>query len=189
MSKIIKNFFNYLYKKEKIKIIWFSFLIYFYGSTFIEGMMFHKKISFKLTIIVILIVLGVYLITLMLYILIFKPKKIKYKRWMYLFYMRLFEERKVKNGKTLNLFYKIEILLYLILGIFLSFIRKLNSDGSYYVTYYGKWWSVKLVAVYCIIFLIMSIFLYKKKIVTKNLLFINLVLLYFRIFLMIIVLN
>ena len=77
MSKIIKKIFNFLYKEESLKIIWFSWWIYFYSLILTGLIVLSMKINHKIVVISLAGISITYIIALLSYILIYKPKKIK----------------------------------------------------------------------------------------------------------------
>ena len=186
MSKIIKKIFNFLYKEESLKIIWFSWWIYFYSLIFTGLIVLSMKINHKIVVISLAGILIMYIIVLVLYILIYKPEKLRYKRWLNVFCMRLFAEKETKKGKMLRPFYITEIISYMVWGIFLSFYRKLNINEKYYIISSGVKWFIILIILYSIIFFTISVFLYGRKNKDRKLfmkvLFLNIILLYLRIF-------
>ena len=186
MSKIIKKIFNFLYKEESLKIIWFSWWIYFYSLILTGLIVLSMKINHKIVVISLAGILIMYIMTLLLYILIYKPKKLRYRRWMNVFCMRLFADKERKKSKMLRLFYITEIFSYMVWGIFLSFYRRLDINGKYYIISYGVKWFIILIILYSIIFFTVSVFLYGRKSKDRKLfmkvLFLNIILLYLRIF-------
>ena len=124
MSKIIKKIFNFLYKEESLKIIWFSWWIYFYSLILTGLIILSMKINHKIVVISLAGISITYIIALLSYILIYKPKKLRYKRWLNVFCMRLFADEKTKKSKMLRPFYITEIISYMVWGIFLSFYRR-----------------------------------------------------------------
>lgn len=186
MSKIIKKIFNFLYKEESLKIIWFSWWIYFYSLIFTGLIVLSMKINHKIVVISLAGILIMYIMTLLLYILIYKPKKLRYKRWLNVFCMRLFAEKETKKGKMLRPFYITEIISYMVWGIFLSFYRKLNINEKYYIISSGVKWFIILIILYSIIFFTISVFFYGRKNKDRKLfmkvLFLNIILFYLRIF-------
>ena len=186
MSKIIKKIFNFLYKEESLKIIWFSWWIYFYSLIFTGLIVLSMKINHKIVVISLAGILIMYIITLLLYILIYKPKKLRYKRWLNVFCMRLFADKETKKGKMLRPFYITEIISYMVWGTFLSFYRKLNINEKYYIISSGVKWFIILIILYSIIFFTISIFFYGRKNKDRKLfmkvLFLNIILFYLRIF-------
>jgi len=186
MSKIIKKIFNFLYKEESLKIIWFSWWIYFYSLIFTGLIVLSMKINHKIVVISLAGILIMYIIVLVLYILIYKPEKLRYKRWLNVFCMRLFAEKETKKGKMLRPFYITEIISYMVWGIFLSFYRKLNINEKYYIISSGVKWFIILIILYSIIFFTISVFLYGRKNKDRKLfmkvLFLNIILFYLRIF-------
>lgn len=186
MSKIIKKIFNFLYKEESLKIIWFSWWIYFYSLIFTGLIVLSMKINHKIVVISLAGILIMYIMTLLLYILIYKPKKLRYKRWLNVFCMRLFADKETKKGKMLRPFYITEIISYMVWGTFLSFYRKLNINEKYYIISSGVKWFIILIILYSIIFFMISIFFYGRKNKDRKLfmkvLFLNIILFYLRIF-------
>ena len=193
MSKIIKKIFNFLYKEESLKIIWFSWWIYFYSLIFTGLIVLSMKINHKIVVISLAGILIMYIMTLLLYILIYKPKKLRYKRWLNVFCMRLFAEKETKKGKMLRPFYITEIISYMVWGTFLSFYRKLNIHEKYYIISSGVKWFIILIILYSIIFFAVSVFLYGRKNKDRKLfmkvLFLNIILFYLRIFFIVGILN
>jgi len=186
MSKIIKKIFNFLYKEESLKIIWFSWWIYFYSLIFTGLIVLSMKINHKIVVISLAGILIMYIIVLVLYILIYKPEKLRYKRWLNVFCMRLFAEKETKKGKMLRPFYITEIISYMVWGIFLSFYRRQNINEKYYIISSGVKWFIILIILYSIIFFTISVFFYGRKNKDRKLfmkvLFLNIILFYLRIF-------
>ena len=186
MSKIIKKIFNFLYKEESLKIIWFSWWIYFYSLIFTGLIVLSMKINHKIVVISLAGILIMYIIVLVLYILIYKPEKLRYKRWLNVFCMRLFADKETKKSKILRPFYITEIFSYMVWGTFLSFYRKLNINEKYYIISSGVKWFIILIILYSIIFFAVSVFLYGRKNKDRKLfmkvLFLNIILFYLRIF-------
>lgn len=186
MSKIIKKIFNFLYKEESLKIIWFSWWIYFYSLILTGLIVLSMKINHKIVVISLAGISITYIIALLSYILIYKPKKLRYKRWLNVFCMRLFAEKETKKGKMLRPFYITEIISYMVWGIFLSFYRKLNINEKYYIISSGVKWFIILIILYSIIFFTISVFFYGRKNKDRKLfmkvLFLNIILFYLRIF-------
>lgn len=186
MSKIIKKIFNFLYKEESLKIIWFSWWIYFYSLIFTGLIVLSMKINHKIVVISLAGILIMYIIVLVLYILIYKPEKLRYKRWLNVFCMRLFADKETKKSKMLRPFYITEIISYMVWGTFLSFYRKLNINEKYYIISSGVKWFIILIILYSIIFFAVSVFLYGRKNKDRKLfmkvLFLNIILFYLRIF-------
>ena len=186
MSKIIKKIFNFLYKEESLKIIWFSWWIYFYSLIFTGLIVLSMKINHKIVVISLAGILIMYIMTLLSYILIYKPKKLRYKRWLNVFCMRLFAEKETKKGKMLRLFYITEIISYMVWGTFLSFYRRQNINEKYYIISSGVKWFIILIILYSIIFFTISVFFYGRKNKDRKLfmkvLFLNIILFYLRIF-------
>lgn len=186
MSKIIKKIFNFLYKEESLKIIWFSWWIYFYSLIFTGLIVLSMKINHKIVVISLAGILIMYIIVLVLYILIYKPEKLRYKRWLNVFCMRLFADKETKKGKMLRPFYITEIISYMVWGTFLSFYRRQNINEKYYIISSGVKWFIILIILYSIIFFAVSVFLYGRKNKDRKLfmkvLFLNIILFYLRIF-------
>ena len=186
MSKIIKKIFNFLYKEESLKIIWSSWWIYFYSLIFTGLIVLSMKINHKIVVISLAGILIMYIIVLVLYILIYKPEKLRYKRWLNVFCMRLFADKETKKSKMLRPFYITEIISYMVWGTFLSFYRKLNINEKYYIISSGVKWFIILIILYSIIFFAVSVFLYGRKNKDRKLfmkvLFLNIILFYLRIF-------
>lgn len=193
MSKIIKKIFNFLYKEESLKIIWFSWWIYFYSLIFTGLIVLSMKINHKIVVISLAGILIMYIIVLVLYILIYKPEKLRYKRWLNVFCMRLFAEKETKKGKMLRPFYITEIISYMVWGIFLSFYRRQNINEKYYIISSGVKWFIILIILYSIIFFTISVFFYGRKNKDRKLfikvLFLNIILFYLRIFFIVGILN
>ena len=186
MSKIIKKIFNFLYKEESLKIIWFSWWIYFYSLIFTGLIVLSMKINHKIVVISLAGILIMYIIVLVLYILIYKPEKLRYKRWLNVFCMRLFAEKETKKGKMLRPFYITEIISYMVWGTFLSFYRRQDVNEKYYIISSGVKWFIILIILYSIIFFTISVFFYGRKNKDRKLfmkvLFLNIILFYLRIF-------
>ena len=193
MSKIIKKIFNFLYKEESLKIIWFSWWIYFYSLIFTGLIVLSMKINHKIVVISLAGILIMYIIVLVLYILIYKPEKLRYKRWLNVFCMRLFADKETKKSKMLRPFYITEIISYIVWGTFLSFYRKLNINEKYYIISSGVKWFIILIILYSIIFFTISVFFYGRKNKDRKLfikvLFLNIILFYLRIFFIVGILN
>ena len=186
MSKIIKKIFNFLYKEESLKIIWFSWWIYFYSLILTGLIVLSMKINHRIVVTSLAGISITYITVLLLYILIYKPKKLRYRRWMNVFCMRLFADKERKKSKMLRLFYITEIFSYMVWGIFLSFYRRLDINGKYYIISYGVKWFIILIILYSIIFFTISVFFYGRKNKDRKLfmkvLFLNIILFYLRIF-------
>ena len=186
MSKIIKKIFKFLYKEESLKIIWSTWWIYFYSLILTGLIVLSMKINLKIIVISLAGISITYIMVLLLYILVHKPKKLRYKRWLNVFCMRLFADKERKKSKMLRLFYITEIFSYMVWGIFLSFYRRLDINGKYYIISYGVKWFIILIILYSIIFFTVSVFLYGRKSKDRKLfmkvLFLNIILLYLRIF-------
>ena len=186
MSKIIKKIFNFLYKEESLKIIWFSWWIYFYSLILTGLIVLSMKINHRIVVTSLAGISITYITVLLLYILIYKPKKLRYRRWMNVFCMRLFADKERKKSKMLRLFYITEIFSYMVWGIFLSFYRRLDINGKYYIISYGVKWFIILIILYSIIFFTVSVVLDGRKSKDRKLfmkvLFLNIILLYLRIF-------
>ena len=193
MSKIIKKIFNFLYKEESLKIIWFSWWIYFYSLIFTGLIVLSMKINHKIVVISLAGILIMYIIVLVLYILIYKPEKLRYKRWLNVFCMRLFADKETKKSKMLRPFYITEIISYMVWGTFLSFYRQLNINEKYYIISSGVKWFIILIILYSIIFFTISVFFYGRKNKDRKLfikvLFLNIILFYLRIFFIVGILN
>lgn len=102
----------------------------------------------------------------------------------YRFYMKLYEIKTPTYEKEVKLFYYTEIVAYIILSIVLSFYRVSDNSKSYYYIML-KWETLLILTViYSLLFLIFSFVVYKKN-KDKKIWFINVILLYFRIFLLI----
>ena len=186
MSKIIKKIFNFLYKEESLKIIWFSWWIYFYSLILTGVIVLSMKINHKIVVISLAGISITYIIALLSYILIYKPKKLRYKRWLNVFCMRLFAEKETKKGKMLRPFYITEIISYMVWGIFLSFYRRQDINKKYYIISSGVKWFIILIILYSVVFFTVSVFLYGRKNKDRKLfmkvLFLNIILFYLRIF-------
>lgn len=186
MSKIIKKIFNFLYKEESLKIIWFSWWIYFYSLILTGLIVLSMKINLKIIVISLAGISITYIMVLLLYILVHKPKKLRYKRWLNVFCMRLFADKERKKSKMLRPFYITEIFSYMVWGTFLSFYRKLNINEKYYIISSGVKCFIILIILYSIIFFTISVFLYGRKNKDRKLfmkvLFLNIILFYLRIF-------
>ena len=186
MSKIIKKIFNFLYKEESLKIIWFSWWIYFYSLILTGLIVLSMKINLKIIVISLAGISITYIMVLLLYILVHKPKKLRYKRWLNVFCMRLFADKERKKSKMLRPFYITEIFSYMVWGTFLSFYRKLNINEKYYIISSGVKWFIILIILYSIIFFTISVFFYGRKNKDRKLfikvLFLNIILFYLRIF-------
>ena len=186
MSKIIKKIFNFLYKEESLKIIWFSWWIYFYSLILTGLIVLLMKINHKIVVTSLAGISITYITVLLLYILIYKPKKLRYRRWMNVFCMRLFADKEIKKSKILRSFYITEIISYMAWGTFLSFYRKLNINEKYYIISSGVKWFIILIILYSIVFFTISVFFYGRKNKDRKLfmkvLFLNIILFYLRIF-------
>ena len=186
MSKIIKKIFNFLYKEESLKIIWFSWWIYFYSLILTGLIVLSMKINLKIIVISLSGISITYIMVLLLYIFIYKPKKLRYKRWLNVFCMRLFAEKETKKGKMLRPFYITEIFSYMVWGTFLSFYRRLDINEEYYIISSGVKWFIILIILYSVVFFTVSVFLYGRKNKDRKLfmkvLFFNIILFYLRIF-------
>ena len=186
MSKIIKKIFNFLYKEESLKIIWSTWWIYFYSVILTGLIVLSMKINLKIIVISLAGISITYIMVLLLYILVHKPKKLRYKRWLNVFCMRLFADKERKKSKMLRPFYITEIISYMVWGIFLSFYRKLNINEKYYIISSGVKWFIILIILYSIIFFTISVFFYGRKNKDRKLfmkvLFLNIILFYLRIF-------
>lgn len=75
MSKIIKKIFNFLYKEESLKIIWSTWWIYFYSLILTGLIVLSMKINLKIVVTSLAGISITYITVLLLYILIYKPKK------------------------------------------------------------------------------------------------------------------
>lgn len=186
MSKIIKKIFNFLYKEESLKIIWSTWWIYFYSLILTGLIVLSMKINLKIIVISLAGISITYMMVLLLYILIYKPKKLRYKRWLDVFCMRLFTDEKTKKIKIPRSFYITEIFSYMVWGTFLSFYRKPNINEKYYIISSGVKWVIILIILYSIIFFTISVFFYGRKNKDRKLfmkvLFLNIILFYLRIF-------
>lgn len=186
MSKIIKKIFNFLYKEESLKIIWYSWWIYFYSLIFTGLIVLLMKINHKIVVTSLAGISITYITVLLLYILIYKPKKLRYKRWLNVFCMRLFTDKERKKIKMLRPFYITEIFSYMVWGTFLSFYRRQDINEEYYIISSGVKWFIILIILYSIIFFTVSVFLYGRKNKDRKLfmkvLFLNIILFYLRIF-------
>ena len=186
MSKIIKKIFNFLYKEESLKIIWFSWWIYFYSLILTGLIVLSMKINLKIIVISLSGISITYIMVLLLYIFIYKPKKLRYKRWLNVFCMRLFAEKETKKGKMLRPFYITEIFSYMVWGTFLSFYRRQDINEKYYIISSEVKWFIILIILYSVVFFTVSVFLYGRKNKDRKLfmkvLFFNIILFYLRIF-------
>ena len=186
MSKIIKKIFNFLYKEESLKIIWSTWWIYFYSVILTGLIVLSMKINLKIIVISLAGISITYIMVLLLYILVHKPKKLRYKRWLNVFCMRLFADKERKKSKMLRLFYITEIFSYMVWGTFLSFYRRQDINEKYYIISSGVKCFIILIILYSIIFFTISVFLYGRKSKDRKLfmkvLFLNIILLYLRIF-------
>ena len=186
MSKIIKKIFNFLYKEESLKIIWFSWWIYFYSLILTGLIVLSMKINLKIIVISLSGISITYIMVLLLYIFIYKPKKLRYKRWLNVFCMRLFADKERKKIKMLRPFYIAEIFSYMVWGTFLSFYRRQDINEKYYIISPGVKWFIILIILYSIVFFTVSVFLYGRKNKDRKLfmkvLFLNIILFYLRIF-------
>ena len=186
MSKIIKKIFNFLYKEESLKIIWFSWWIYFYSLILTGLIVLSMKINLKIIVISLAGISITYIMVLLLYILVHKPKKLRYKRWLNVFCMRLFADKETKKSKILRPFYITETFSYMVWGTFLSFYRRQDVNEKYYIISSGVKWFIILIIIYSIIFFTISVFLYGRKNKDRKLfmkvLFLNIILFYLRIF-------
>ena len=186
MSKIIKKIFNFLYKEESLKIIWFSWWIYFYSLILTGLIVLSMKINLKIVVTSSAGISITHITVLLLYILIYKPKKLRYKRWLNVFCMRLFADKERKKSKMLKPFYITEIFSYMVWGTFLSFYRRQDINEKYYIISSGVKWFIILIILYSIIFFTISVFFYGRKNKDRKLfmkvLFLNIILFYLRIF-------
>lgn len=186
MSKIIKKIFNFLYKEESLKIIWSTWWIYFYSLILTGLIVLSMKINLKIIVISLAGISITYIMVLLLYILVHKPKKLRYKRWLNVFYMRLFADKETKKSKIPRSFYITEIISYMVWGTFLSFYRRQDVNEKYYIISSGVKWFIILIILYSIIFFTISVFFYKRKNKDRKLfmkvLFLNIILFYLRIF-------
>ena len=186
MSKIIKKIFNFLYKEESLKIIWSTWWIYFYSLILTGLIVLSMKINLKIIVISLAGISITYITVLLLYIFIYKPKKLRYKRWLNVFCMRLFADKERKKSKMLKPFYITEIFSYMVWGTFLSFYRRQDINKKYYIISSGVKWFIILIILYSIIFFTISVFFYKRKNKDRKLfmkvLFLNIILFYLRIF-------
>ena len=186
MSKIIKKMFNFLYKEESLKIIWFSWWIYFYSLILTGLIVLSMKINLKIIVISLSGISITYIMVLLLYILVHKPKKLRYKRWLNVFCMRLFADKERKKSKMLRPFYITEIFSYMVWGTFLSFYRRQDINEKYYIISSEVKWFIILIILYSIVFFTVSVFLYGRKNKDRKLfmkvLFLNIILFYLRIF-------
>jgi len=193
MSKIIKKIFNFLYKEESLKIIWSTWWIYFYSLILTGLIVLSMKINLKIIVISLAGISITYIMVLLLYILVHKPKKLRYKRWLNVFCMRLFADKEIKKSKILRSFYITEIISYMAWGTFLSFYRKLNINEKYYIISSGVKWFIILIILYSIVFFTISVFFYGRKNKDRKLfmkvLFLNIILFYLRIFFIVGILN
>lgn len=186
MSKIIKKIFNFLYKEESLKIIWSTWWIYFYSLILTGLIVLSMKINLKIIVISLSGISITYIMVLLLYIFIYKPKKLRYKRWLNVFCMRLFADKERKKIKMLRPFYIAEIFSYMVWGTFLSFYRRQDINEKYYIISSGVKWFIILIILYSIVFFTVSVFLYGRKNKDRKLfmkvLFLNIILFYLRIF-------
>lgn len=186
MSKIIKKIFNFLYKEESLKIIWSTWWIYFYSLILTGLIVLSMKINLKIIVISLSGISITYIMVLLLYIFIYKPKKLRYKRWLNVFCMRLFADKERKKIKMLRPFYIAEIFSYMVWGTFLSFYRRQDINEKYYIISPGVKWFIILIILYSIVFFTVSVFLYGRKNKDRKLfmkvLFLNIILFYLRIF-------
>ena len=186
MSKIIKKIFNFLYKEESLKIIWSTWWIYFYSLILTGLIILSMKINLKIIVISLSGISITYIMVLLLYIFIYKPKKLRYKRWLNVFCMRLFADKERKKIKMLRPFYIAEIFSYMVWGTFLSFYRRQDINEKYYIISSGVKCFIILIILYSIIFFTISVFLYGRKNKDRKLfmkvLFLNIILFYLRIF-------
>jgi membrane protein len=193
MSKIIEKIFNFLYKEESLKIIWSTWWIYFYSLILTGLIVLSMKINLKIIVISLAGISITYIMVLLLYILVHKPKKLRYKRWLNVFCMRLFADKEIKKSKILRSFYITEIISYMAWGTFLSFYRKLNINEKYYIISSGVKWFIILIILYSIVFFTISVFFYGRKNKDRKLfmkvLFLNIILFYLRIFFIVGILN
>ena len=102
MSKIIKKIFNFLYKEESLKIIWSSWWIYFYSLILTGLIVLSMKINHKIVVTSLAGISITYITVLLLYMHIYKPKKLRYKRWLNVFCMRLFADKETKKSKKIS---------------------------------------------------------------------------------------
>ena len=193
MSKIIKKIFNFLYKEESLKIIWSSWWIYFYSLIFTGLIVLLMKINHKIVVTSLAGISITYITVLLLYILIYKPKKLRYKRWLNVFCMRLFADKERKKIKMMRPFYITEIFSYMVWGTFLSFYRRQDINKKYYIISSGVKWFIILIILYSVVFFTVSVFLYgrknKDRKLFKKVLFLNIILFYLRIFFIVGILN
>ena len=186
MSKIIKKIFNFLYKEESLKIIWSTWWIYFYSLILTGLIVLSMKINLKIIVISLSGISITYIMVLLLYIFIYKPKKLRYKRWLNVFCMRLFADKERKKIKMLRPFYITEIFSYMVWGTFLSFYRRQDINEEYYIISSGVKWFIILIILYSVVFFTVSVFLYVRKSKDRKLfmkvLFLNIILFYLRIF-------
>ena len=186
MSKIIEKIFNFLYKEESLKIIWSTWWIYFYSLILTGLIVLSMKINLKIIVISLAGISITYIMVLLLYILVHKPKKLRYKRWLNVFCMRLFADKERKKSKMLRPFYITEIFSYMVWGTFLSFYRRQDINEKYYIISSEVKWFIILIILYSIVFFTVSVFLYGRKNKDRKLfmkvLFLNIILFYLRIF-------
>ena len=121
------------------------------------------KINLKIIVISLAGISITYIMVLLLYILVHKPKKLRYKRWLNVFCMRLFADKKTKKSKMLRPFYITEIFSYMVWGTFLSFYRRQDINEKYYIISSGVKWFIILIILYSIVFFTVSVFLYGRK--------------------------
>lgn len=186
MSKIIKKIFNFLYKEESLKIIWSTWWIYFYSLILTGLIVLSMKINLKIIVTSLSGISITYIMVLLLYIFIYKPKKLRYKRWLNVFCMRLFADKERKKSKILRPFYITEIFSYMVWGTFLSFYRRQDINEKYYIISSEVKWFIILIILYSVVFFTVSVFLYGRKNKDRKLfmkvLFLNIILFYLRIF-------
>lgn len=186
MSKIIKKIFNFLYKEESLKIIWSTWWIYFYSLILTGLIVLSMKINLKIIVISLSGISITYIMVLLLYIFIYKPKKLRYKRWLNVFCMRLFADKERKKSKMLRPFYITEIFSYMVWGTFLSFYRRQDINEKYCIISSRVKWFIILIILYSIIFFTVTVILYGRKNKDRKLfmkvLFLNIILFYLRIF-------
>ena len=186
MSKIIKKIFKFLYKEESLKIIWSTWWIYFYSLILTGLIVLSMKINLKIIVISLAGISITYIMVLLLYILVHKPKKLRYKRWLNVFCMRLFADKERKKIKMMRPFYITEIFSYMVWGTFLSFYRRQDINEKYYIISSEVKWFIILIILYSVVFFTVSVFLYGRKNKDRKLfmkvLFLNIILLYLRIF-------
>lgn len=79
-QQVMKKIFNFLYKEESLKIIWSSWWIYFYSLILTGLIVLLMKINHKIVVTSLAGISITYITVLLLYILIYKPKKLIHAR-------------------------------------------------------------------------------------------------------------